>query len=132
MGQDREWGAKLGSIQRADPELKIIIDYQVEGILPSDEKKAREILLSRNQYHMIESVLYYIETDKSVRLIPPECDRRELFEEAHSGAFGAQLRDAKVHGELSKHYWWPKMRSDISKWCQGCLHVTLVRLYILP
>ena len=22
-------------------------------------------------------------------------------------AFGIHLRDAKVHGELSKHYWWP-------------------------
>ena len=70
---------------------------------------------------MIESVLYYIETDKSVCLIPPECDHRELFEEGHSGAFGAHLRDAKVHGELSKHYCWPKMRSDISKQCQSCL-----------
>ena len=44
-----------------------------------------------------------------------------MFEEAHSGKFGAHLRDAKVHGELSKHYWWPKKRSDISKWCQSCL-----------
>ena len=121
MGQDREWGAKYRNRQGADPELKINIDYQEEGVLPSDDKKARKILFSPNQYHMIESVLYYIETDKSVRLIPPECDHRELFVEAHSGAFGAHLRDAKVHGELSKHYWWPKMRSDISKWCQGCL-----------
>ena len=56
-------------------------------------------MLSRNQYHMIESVLYYIETDKSVCLIPPEYDRRELFEEAHSGAFGAHLRYAKVRME---------------------------------
>ena len=27
----------------------------------------------------------------------------------------------KVHGQLSKHYWWPRMRADISGWCQGCL-----------
>jgi len=33
----------------------------------------------------------------------------------------ASLREAKVHGELSKHYWWPKMRSNIHKWCNGCL-----------
>ena len=43
------------------------------------------------------------------------------FEEAQSGKFGAHLRDAKVHGELSKHYWWPRMRANISEWCQGCL-----------
>ena len=75
----------IGSRQRADPELKIIIDYQEEGILPSEDKKAREILLSRNQYHMIESVLYYIETDKSVCLflqnvIVENCLRKLIVE----------------------------------------------------
>jgi len=82
----------------------------------------------------MEGVLYYVETDKTLHLIPPESDRRRLLEEVHSGTFGVHLRDAKVHGELSKHYWWPKMRSDISKWCQSCLvvlHVTLVGLCIL-
>ena len=39
----------------------------------------------------------------------------------HSGIFGAHLKDAKIHGELSKHYWWPKMRVDICKWCHSCL-----------
>ena len=111
----------IGSRQREDPELRIIIEYQEGRMLPDDDKKAREILLSRYQYLMMEDVLYYVETDKTLRLIPPDCDRIKLFEEAHSGTFGAHLRDAKVHGELSKHYWWPKMRSDISKWCQSCL-----------
>ena len=31
------------------------------------------------------------------------------------------MREAKVHGELSKHYWWKTMRTDIRKWCNGCL-----------
>ena len=70
---------------------------------------------------MIEGILYYTETNKTVCLIPPECDHIKLFEEVHSGIFGAHLRDVKVHVELSKHYWWPGMRNDISKWCQSCL-----------
>lgn len=53
---------------------------------------------------MGERVLYYVESDKTLHLIPPAGDRKHLFEEAHSGKFGAHLRDAKVHGELSKHY----------------------------
>ena len=62
-----------------------------------------------------------MEPDKSLRLIPPESDRESLFHEVHSGIFGAHLKDAKIHGELSKHYWWPKMRADICKWCRSCL-----------
>ena len=107
--------------QREDPELKLIIDYQKEGVLPRDDKKARELLLSRAQYHMEGGVLYYVEADKTLRLIPPTGYRKHLFEEAHCGKFGAHLGGAKVHGQLSKHYWWPRMRADISGWCQGCL-----------
>ena len=62
-----------------------------------------------------------MESDKSLRLIPPESDRESLFHEVHSGIFGAHLKDAKIHGELSKHYWWPKMTVDICKWCHSCL-----------
>ena len=67
-------------------------------MLPSDDKKARESLLSRVQYHMEEGVLYYVEADKTLYLIPPTDNRKHLFQEAHSGKFGAHRRDAKVHG----------------------------------
>ena len=68
---------------------------------------------------MEEGVLYYVETDKTLCLIPPAGDRKHLFEEAHSGKFGAHLRDAKVHGDITAR--WPRMRANISEWCQGCL-----------
>ena len=44
-----------------------------------------------------------------------------MFEDAHSGTLGAHLREAKLYGQLSKHCWWPKMRSDVENWCRGCL-----------
>lgn len=39
----------------------------------------------------------------------------------HQGVFGGHLKNAKVHSELSKHYWWRGMRSDITQWCRACL-----------
>ena len=66
-------------------------------------------------------MLYYIEKDGTVRIIPPAASREKLFKDAHGGAYGAHLREAKLYGQLSKHYWWPKMRSDVEKWCRGCL-----------
>ena len=38
-------GRSIGDMQREDLELKLIIDFQEEGVLPSDDKKARELLV---------------------------------------------------------------------------------------
>ena len=94
--------------QRKDAEIKMIIDFQENNILPDDDRKARELLLSRMQYQLMDGILYYVANDKTLQLIPPTTDRKQLFEEVHCGPFGAHLREAKVHGELYKHYWWPK------------------------
>ena len=97
-----------------------VITLLVEGTLPKDEKKPKELALTKTQYEIVDDVLYHVEADKTLRVIPPEKDREKLFHEAHDGAFGAHLRDAKVHSQLSKHYWWKGMRADI-RWCRTCL-----------
>ena len=43
------------------------------------------------------------------------------MEEAHGGTFGGHLKEAKVHSQLSRHFWWPTMRKDITKWIRACL-----------
>ena len=35
--------------------------------------------------------------------------------------FSGHLRQAKVHSQLSRHYWWPEMRSDIDSWFCACI-----------
>jgi len=79
LNQAESGEQSIGNRQTTDSELKTIIDYQEEGILSSDDKKARGILLSRSQYHMIGKVLYYVETNKTFRLIPPESDHKKLL-----------------------------------------------------
>lgn len=85
------------------------------GDLPSDQKRARELALTKCQYKLVDNILYCVAKDKSLRVIP--C----LFHEAHDGVFGGNLKANKIVGELGKHYWWPGMSSDIIKWCQACL-----------
>ena len=36
--------------QDSDPELKLLKDYMITGQLPEDERKARELVLSKTQY----------------------------------------------------------------------------------
>ena len=113
--------ASVGERQRKDPALQRIITYLETGEQPSDPQHAREVVLCSQQYLMLDGVLYYVERDKSLKVIPPSEDRRKIFDEVHSGKFGGHLRDAKTHGQLAKRYWWPGMRGDIIKWCRGCL-----------
>ena len=112
---------ELIEAQRKDPELLRVIQYLEDGTLPTEDKLAREIVLCKSQYVLIDKVLYHVERDKSLRLIPPQINRKKLFHDVHSGVYGGHLRDAKIHGELAKHYWWPGMRSDIVSWCRECI-----------
>ena len=66
-------------------------------------------------------MLFHVETNGTLRVIPSEGSREDLFQQAHGGVFGAHLREAKVYSELQHHYWWPGMRADIGCWSRGCL-----------
>ena len=52
--------------QQKDPELKLIMDYLEKGDLRRDDKKARELVLGRSLYQVIERILYHMEPDKSL------------------------------------------------------------------
>ena len=112
---------ELAKAQREDPVLSRVIDYLESGTLPAEDKLAREVIMSKSLYVLIDKVLYHIERDKTLRLIPPQNNRKKLFHDVHDGPYGGHLRDAKIHGELAKHYWWPGMRSDIVSWCRECI-----------
>ena len=111
----------LSTMQRADPQLAPIVEYLENGELPEDDERARELALTKSQYTIVDSVLYRVESDKTLRVIPPTSQREKIFHEVHGGRLGAHLRDAKIHGELSRHYWWPGMRNDIIWWCKSCI-----------
>ena len=108
-------------LQREDADLAEIIDYLETGTLPTDQKRAREVALVGSQYVLKDGTLYHLERDKTLRVVPPTSARRKLFDEAHAGAFGGHLRAGKIHSELGRHYWWPKMRADIFHWTRACL-----------
>ena len=110
----------LAESQDADPELKLIKTYLHTGKLPEDDKKARELVLSKTEFEIQDGVLYHLERDKSLRIVVPTDSRKELFDDAHSGTFGAHLRGAKIHSQLGQHYWWPSMRADINSWARAC------------
>ena len=111
----------LSSSQRRDEELATIIKYLETGVLPFAENTARSLVLSESQYVLEDDVLYKIEDDSTLWVIPPKHQRQQLFQEAHAGVFGAHLGDVKVHSELRRDYWWSGVHTDITRWTRTCL-----------
>ena len=113
--------AELRDRQRDDPQLRKMIELLEQGILPPDPAEARLLATTSDQYVVSEGILYHLGRDKTLHLVPPTMDRKKLYLEAHGGRFGAHLGDVKVHEMLARHYWWPKMRNDITSWTRSCL-----------
>lgn len=97
-------GEGLQDLQRKDQKLAEVIEFLETGILPEDKKRAKQLALTRSQYTLQDDVLFHVEMDATLRVIPLEESRDEVFHQAHGGIFGGHLRDAKVYSELSKHY----------------------------
>ena len=86
----------LRRLQLEDSTLAPYFAYLEDRILPESETEAWELVLSRSQYEIVDGILYHVEKDKTLRVVPPVAERRELFEEVHSGQFGGHLKDAKI------------------------------------
>ena len=60
---------------------------------------------------------YYL-FHKFFMLCTPKCSIKDLLlTESHGGALMAHLRMNKVYKILHKHFFWPKMKHDIQKFC---------------
>ena len=94
-----------------------IIGYDISNsILPDNEKEVYHLIQSCQKFTILDGILYHniIEGDKILRVVVYESDRECLFSEAHAGIFGEHLKEAKIYSQLSRHYWWPKVRADIA------------------
>ena len=116
--EDSENESTLASLQRGDAELAPMIEYLETGVLPPGDQ---DIVRSSGQYTLEDDILYHVEDDGTLRVVPPVNQRERLFAEAHGGA---HLGDAKVYSEVKKHYWWVGMRRDITRWTRGCIVCT--------
>ena len=95
------------------------LKYLQSRELPLDEKKAREMILGKSRCVLIDTILYLLSADNSLRIVLPK-ERLAVFKEVYGGRFAGHPRDAKIYGQLGKAYWWPKMHKDIVDWCRAC------------
>ena len=99
-----------------------IIEFLQTGDLPEEIKLAWKIVLTGSQYTLLEKVLYRVEPDATLRIVPPQSLRQQLLAKVHGGRFSAHLSDVKVYSALRRHYyWWPGMKKDVTQRIKACL-----------
>ena len=49
----------------------LIIQYLKDGILPQAEKEAKELVLNKGQYVLVDNVLYHVAMDGTLRIVSP-------------------------------------------------------------
>jgi len=84
---------KISRLQSKDDELHLVRQYLKDGALLSDEKRARKILLQKDQLVLLEDVLYHIYSSLQhcLRIVIPYEMRHQLMEENHFSQFGGHF-----------------------------------------
>ena len=72
---------------KVDLKLGLVVEYLNQGVLPLDEMEARKITLNRNNYNLVDDILFHVEPDKTLKIVPSVAEREKLWNEVHYGSF---------------------------------------------
>ena len=106
--------------QLRDPDLKIYLDYLDQGLVPQNQRIAQRLAAERLCYETVDGVLFRVEKDGTLKLIPPASRREQLIADLHGGVTGAHLGAEKTLGRVRTHYWWENVRRDVYTHCNSC------------
>ena len=67
--------------QVKDPQLTTIMRYLETRELPTEEKQAKELILGKTRYTLINGILYHLGIDQSLQIVLPKHDRYDVFKE---------------------------------------------------
>ena len=116
--------------QRNDSDLKPILDYLLNGILPSEPQAMRKILLSQADYSIDNDILYHVELfngrgkrqDRSfVQIAIPRSLIGKILESGHDRLFkGGHLGIQRTWFKIRMKYHWKTVTSDVANFVQSC------------
>ena len=114
---------EIAMLQHADPNFQPILAYLEKKELPTDEKKARRLVIESDRFTIIEGVLYLIDSSRShrLRIAAPSTIQETLLKENHSGLLAGHFSPKSVYEKLARRYWWEGMYRDVVQHCKACL-----------
>lgn len=117
--------------QHSDPELKDLMNYIENGILPDSQKLARDVLVKHSDYALINGMLFHSRHAKSKRaktfnkyqLVVPRSMVQDILYMHHDSPLAAHGGIQDTLDKIKEHYFFQKMSpivSDYVKSCQQC------------
>jgi len=75
----------------------------VDGSLPEDTKRAKHLVLEKEQFVVSDEVLYYVDPGEQhqLRIAVPQKMKETLMKEAHGGPFGGHVAAKGLYRTLS-------------------------------
>lgn len=92
-----------------------MIDYLLHDNLPTDDVKARNIMLQADQYYAHGGLLYHIWHSPAKRHMPEYVPVTCMIH--RSAHFGFQ----RTYSRIRQRYFWKGMYSDIDNWVRSCM-----------
>ena len=117
--------------QRNDSELVLLINFLIDDKLPNDEQKAHRIAAQALHFSVIDDILFFVVTKNGgqKRCAVPKhlCD--QVMTENHSSPMAGHFAGGKLYKSLCRHWWWPRMYSDVVEFCRSCPQCLIVNSY---
>ena len=117
---------EIRELQQKDPDLVSYFEYFEQGVIPTDDKAARKLIMECKKYELVDGVLHFENPSFPGRwcIVVPKAVRPTLLKEAHAGCFAGHLSQRKIYDRLRRSYYWQGMRSDVRRYCWSCLTCT--------
>uniref|UniRef100_A0A7I4YHH5 RNA-directed DNA polymerase n=1 Tax=Haemonchus contortus TaxID=6289 RepID=A0A7I4YHH5_HAECO len=114
--QAHDWLLEL----REDPDFATLIKSVESGVTEEVKLPRHSKVLSTTDFTLQNGSLNLINENGSLAAVVPRSQRRNIFEEAHSGTLGGHFNAKKMFIQMKKSLFWPGMLQDLVSWCRGC------------
>ena len=126
----------LYNLQRQDPELSVIIDYLQHDVLPTDNVKARRLIVTIDDYYLNENgILCHLWSPGSRRvkslcsqIVAPQSIRHEILTACHDDPTAAHFSVFKTYEKIRARFYWHGMFKDIEHWCKSCIDCSMKKI----
>lgn len=107
--------------QESDTFCSSLINLITLGVIPEDPDLCHRLLRISHTFDVLDGVLIFI-GNRNLEALPvvPESVRDKILEHFHDHILSGHLGFKKTFEKIYERYYWPRMYSEIKKYCENC------------
>ena len=114
--------------QKKDPQVCEIICFLENGEIPTEEKRAKKVVLQQTLFAIVNKILYYVDPKNNHhrRVVVPQHLKGRILNETHCNVTGGHFSGNRTYSALTHKWWWEGMYSDAIEYVENCPERTIV------